>query len=128
MTMSPQLVAKVIFAGFAESGDAAGALAHDWLSGRAATGGVQARAGAADAAAGAGAADAGAADAGAGVGAAAAGAGVGAADAEAAGSALLRWLMNTTAKEPATSPTTTIAAMNFWRPLRRLALAARRSC
>ena len=116
MTMSPQLVAKVIFAGFFESGDAAGALAHDWLSGRAATGGVQAKAGAADA----GAADAGAADAGA--------ADAGAADGEAAGSASSRWLMNTNAKEPATSPTTTIAAMNFWRRLRRLALAARRSC
>jgi hydroxyacylglutathione hydrolase len=41
MTMSPQLVVKVILAGLLESGEAAGAVAQVKLSGRAATAGVQ---------------------------------------------------------------------------------------
>ena len=48
--------------------------------------------------------------------------------ATAAGSELSRWLMNTTASEPATRTTTTMAATNFWRWPRRLALEARRAC
>ena len=44
MTMSPQLVVKVIFAGLLESGEAAGAVAQVRLSGRAATAGVQVKA------------------------------------------------------------------------------------
>ncbi|CAB4684247.1 unannotated protein [freshwater metagenome] len=109
MTMSPQLVVKVIMAGLLESGEAAGAVAQVRLSGRAATAGVQ-------------------------VNAAGAALAIAEARAEAAtapsatGSLLLFWLMNTKAKELATRTNTTAVAMIFWRRARRFELTARRSC
>jgi len=109
MTMSPQLVVKVILAGLLESGEAAGAVAQVRLSGRAATAAVQAKA-------------AGAALAGDEAEARAVGA------APSTGSLLLFWLMKTKANEPATSTNTTTAAMIFWRRARRFEPIALRSC